>query len=81
MEGAAMPGGGCRAALAWLFPLTLSRKLQRKPWEERKGSFNGGTVQLRGKEARLVEGQSLWSGGVRGVARQWQLSAEARCSP
>lgn len=44
VEGAAMSGGGRRAPLALLFPLTLSRKLQRKPWEERKGNFNGGTV-------------------------------------
>lgn len=44
IEGAAMSGGGWRAALALLFPLTLSRKLQRKPWEERKGDFNGGRV-------------------------------------
>lgn len=53
MEGAAMSGGGWRAALALLFPLTLSRKLQRKPWEERKGNSNGGTVELSGKEAGL----------------------------
>lgn len=53
MEGAALSGGGWRAALALLFPLTLSRKSQRKPWEERKGNFNGGTVELSGKEAGL----------------------------
>lgn len=52
-EGAAMSGGGWRAALALLFPLTLSRKLRRKAWEGRKGNFNGGTVELSGKEARL----------------------------
>lgn len=43
-RGAAMSGGGSRAALALSFPLTSSRKLQRKAWEERKGNFNGGTV-------------------------------------
>lgn len=35
--------GGWRAALALLFPLTFSRKIERKPWEERKGDVSRGT--------------------------------------
>jgi len=83
VEGAAKSGGGWRAAPALLFPLTFSRKMQRKPWEERKGDLNRGTAWLHGKRARLdgraevTERQGERGGGV---AEQWQLSAEARSS-